>query len=221
MTNSFIVAGTGTDVGKTFVTAVILDTLKRMGKTNTVCKPIQTGTEFAPTDPDTLGHLLPELTRLSPEKEILYSFCFPASPDFAGRLEGRRIAACELTKTLQQTADESGVETFIAELAGGIAVPLNESETNLDLMSALNWPVILVTDAHLGMINHTLLSLWALRSRNIKIAGLIVNRYQEDLLCADNVRTVSAMGKVPILALIPQSDTLPILEDSPLHALFR
>lgn len=221
MTHSFIVAGTGTDVGKTFATAVILDTLRRMGKTNTVCKPIQTGTEFASTDPDTLGRLLPELTRLSPEKEILYSFCFPASPDFAGRLEGRRITVCELTKTLQQTADESGVEIFIAELAGGIAVPLNQSETNMDLISALNWPVILVTDAHLGMINHTLLSLWALRSRNIKIAGLIVNRYQEDLLCADNVRTVATMGKVPILALIPQSDTLPVLEDSPLHALFR
>jgi dethiobiotin synthetase len=92
----------------------------------------------------------------------------PLSPHTAAEMDGVRIVldAFHLPDTQQN---------LIVELAGGIMVPLNEHQTNLDLMQHLGLPVILVSKNYLGSINHTLMTYEILKSRNIPMAGIIFN----------------------------------------------
>lgn len=153
----FAVAGTGTDVGKTVASAVLLHALKA-----DYWKPVQTGLE---TDSETISRLKPESSRIFPEA---YHFAEPASPHYAAGLEGASVQPGKIT------LPDSG--NLVVELAGGIMVPLNsEGFLNIDLLEQLSLPVFLVTRNYLGSINHTLLTISELKRRNITIAGLIVS----------------------------------------------
>lgn len=209
-----VIAGIDTDVGKTFTTTVIADTFGRMNRTVSICKPVQTGTDYGDSDPVAVVSALSEIVRLPPELEIPFHFRFPASPDYAARLEGRRIGASEIAEKVRAAAATNIADVLLIELAGGVLVPLNETETNLDLIAMLGYPVILVTHAKLGMVNHTLLSWDAMRRRGVNIAGTIINRFpnEPDPLATDNLETIRRFTDTPILAVIPESERgLPVL----------
>jgi dethiobiotin synthetase len=100
----------------------------------------------------------------------------------------------------------SDYEFVIAEGAGGIMVPLNHRETMLDLMQALKFPVLVVARPGLGTINHTLLSIRALRSDGLDIAGVVFvasKPGQAGFIEEDNAATIEQFGKVPVLGTIP------------------
>jgi dethiobiotin synthetase len=106
---------------------------------------------------------------------------------------------------------------LVVEGAGGLMVPLNESETMLDLAAALGMPVILVGHSGLGTINHTLLSLEALRRRGLQVPGVILNDTRpvaesEEFIHDDNMHAVESFGKVRVLARIPWLGSPPDLD---------
>jgi len=171
MTQQYIIAGIGTEIGKTFISSILTEYLQA-----DYWKPVQAGAlDF--TDSDTVKSLISNgKTVFHPET---YRLTEPMSPHAAAAIDGVTI---ELSKfELPQTNNH-----LIVELAGGLMVPLNEQETNLDLIKKLGLPVILVSRNYLGSINHTLLSAEILKLNNIPVKGLIFNgeqnKYSEDFI---------------------------------------
>ncbi|GAB3641955.1 dethiobiotin synthase [Spirosoma arcticum] len=155
-----IVAGIGTEVGKTVASAVLVEALKA-----DYWKPIQSGS-LIDSDTETVRRLVSNpVTRFHPEA---YRLTQPLSPHAAAELDGVRI---ELDGIRAPQTDN----TLVIELAGGLMVPLNDHDLTIDWVAQSGLPVALISRNYLGSINHTLLSVEACRSRTIPILGLIFN----------------------------------------------
>lgn len=155
-----VVAGIGTEVGKTVVSAVLVEAMNA-----DYWKPIQSGA-LDDSDTETVRRLVSNpVTRFHPEA---YRLRQPLSPHAAAELDGVRIDIDGITPP--QTDN-----SLVIELAGGLMVPLNDRDLTIDWVAQLGLPVVLVSRNYLGSINHTLLSVEACRSRRILILGLIFN----------------------------------------------
>lgn len=182
----FFVTGTDTGVGKTVVSALLCGALDAW-----YWKPIQTGSREG-TDRRTVMRL----AGISAERTIpeAYSFAPPVSPHLAARWAGARIDLRKIhaPKLMPQSR-------LIVEGAGGAQVPINEKQLMTDLMKRLRLPVILVARTTLGTINHTLLSLAALRAARLKVRGVI--------LCGkpnrDNREAIERYGNIQVLGTLP------------------
>jgi adenosylmethionine-8-amino-7-oxononanoate aminotransferase len=156
------VTATGTDVGKTFISSLIL----RAAKDWSYWKPVQTG--GSAIDQNAVLEITPS-ARISPLKK--FEFDLPASPDQAAAAE---FATAPLVYDLARMAKLES--QMVIEGAGGLMVPLNDkNETWLDFLQETRIPVLLVASSGLGTINHTLLSIEALQSRAIPVLGLVLN----------------------------------------------
>jgi dethiobiotin synthetase len=133
-----------------------------------------------------------------------YTFEPACSPHLAAELAGTEIDIAEMIIAARTLASE--YEFVVAEGAGGIMVPLNRREMMLDLMQALKLPVLIAARPGLGTINHTLLSIRALRSDGLDIAGVVFVASQPaepGFIEEDNGTTIEQFGKVPVLGTIP------------------
>ncbi|MGL5784492.1 MAG: dethiobiotin synthase [Alphaproteobacteria bacterium] len=173
------ITGTGTDVGKTVVSAWIC-----LHTQAGYWKPIQTGTSQG-TDTDFLRKL--GVAPCYPER---YAFKEALSPHTAARREGVRI---ELEEIIPLPFSET---TVIVEGAGGVLVPLNEDVLMIDLIQRLGMPVLIVAHAGLGTLNHTLLTLESLQKRDIPIKGIVLNGPSNP----DNKQFLEYYGKIEVLA---------------------
>ncbi len=214
MTKGFIITGTDTDVGKTFVTATLSLWLQDQGVNLGPMKPVQTGSVFrdnvwnAPDLDFTLSILGKSPT---PEhRKLMQPFCYETacSPHLAVPA-GEMAPNCNaIVKTAMELASHH--DAIVVEGAGGLMVPLNDGEMMVDLFTALQLPIILVARVGLGTINHTLLSIEALERRGLTIAGVVMNEttpQSEDdaFIRADNPKTITRFGKVPFLGTLPFS----------------
>ena len=212
MIPGIFVAGTGTDVGKTVITAGVLRFLRRHGAAGStdqaamVMKPVQTGCEVvsdgrmrAPdidfvlsaaglvVDGETATHLCP------------YRFAHACSPHLAARMAGQRIEMEKILASAEWLA--SRYQRLVVEGAGGVLVPLNENQVMLTIAWELQMPVMLVGHSGLGTINHVLLSLEAIRRRGCQVLGVVLNDThaiadEERYIHEDNVSAVESFGKV-------------------------
>lgn len=192
------VTGTDTNVGKTVVSAALMRVLR--GQEN-VCywKPVQTGIE---TDDDT--RTVQKLADCAEEEIFDRGFRLekPLSPHLSARLANVKIT---VEKTLAFLPAEERREKFwIVEGAGGALVPLNENDMVVDLIKALDLATVVVARSGLGTINHTLLTVEALRSRGVKIPGVIMNGDQND----ENRKAIEHFGRVKVLAQLPKFEIL-------------
>jgi dethiobiotin synthetase len=189
MARRFFVTGTDTGVGKTVVSALLCAALKAF-----YWKPIQTGTRQG-TDRATVMRL----AQLSADKTMpeTYHFAPPVSPHLAAMRAGVRI---ELRKI--QLPHLRAQDGLIAEGAGGVLAPINTTQLMVDLMSHLKLPVLLVSRSSLGTINHTLLSLAALRSAKLDIRGVIMvgKKNRENREAIEHYGDTAVVGSVPVLA---------------------
>ena len=159
-TKQFIVAGIGTEIGKTVAAAVLVEALQA-----DYWKPIQSGA-LTDSDTNTVRQLISNsVSQFHPEA---YRLTQPLSPHAAAELDG--VTIDPTTITLPKT--DRGL---VVELAGGLMVPLNNSYLNIDLVGRLGLPVLLVSRNYLGSINHTLLSVEVCRSRHIPVLGILFN----------------------------------------------
>lgn len=175
---ALFVTSTGTDIGKTFVTAALIRHLRAAGRTVSAFKPVMSGFDPANAAASDAGALLnalglpvsdEEIARISP-----WRFAAPMSPDLAAAREGRTIEFKHLVEFCRQAIDDNGHFSAI-EGVGGIMVPLDQTHTVLDWMSALRVPVLLVAGSYLGAISHTLTALHVLTGRNIEIAAVVIS----------------------------------------------
>lgn len=219
-----VITGTGTDVGKTWVTGGLLRVLLAEGRDAVVQKPFQTGcrrqadgtldTPDLETVAAIAGWSIPaeELGDLCP-----FRFEPACSPHLAARWAGVSPSVESAAAAARRLAE--GHEVVLAETAGGLLVPVNDRETMLDWMMALGWPVLVVARAGLGTINETLLTVRTLRSAGLACAGVVLNSGTssggsdlEALIRRDNADAIRRHGNVDVLA------TLPCLGEDPRHA---
>ena len=198
------VTGTGTDVGKTVVAAGIASLCVDAGMRTSVVKPVQTGVADYDADIDVVARLVPALERSPHSMRTLMSFQYPASPHLAAELVGTEIDVDSLVGELDAIRQEGECDALIVEGAGGIMVPLTRSVSTLDFIKRLEMPVVVVAEAGLGTLNHTLLTVAAARSAGVGLAGVIVNMASEspDHVERDNVKTIAELSKTPVLAVI-------------------
>lgn len=190
---AFFVTGTDTGVGKTVVSAILT-----LGLQAHYWKPIQSGTAAESanntvvfTDSDFIASVGVRHSYIIPERHV---FSQPLSPHLAARLDGQSISLNDFLMP-----DCSEMKHLIVEGAGGLLVPLNENDKVIDLIFHLKLPVLLVARSGLGTINHTLLSLSALRARGIEILGVVMNGEAN----AENRKAIEQFGNVNVLAEIP------------------
>ena len=182
-----IICGTDTDVGKTIVSSFFVQGLKGI-----YWKPIQSGTEEG-TDTKTVCNLLSlEPNSYLPER---YKFKAPVSPHWAAEQESAFIEPSNL-----KLPDLD--ELIIIETAGGLMVPLNRDWLQIDQLKVWGAPIILVARTGLGTLNHTLLSLEALKYRNLDVLGIVLNGPPHK----DNPKTLEQFGDTKILASLPIFD---------------
>ena len=156
----FVIAGIGTEIGKTFISAILTQALEA-----DYWKPVQAGSLDC-TDTDFVKlHISNHKTVFHPEG---YRLQAAMSPHAAAAAEGLSIDLEKLE--IPVTGNH-----LVIELAGGLMVPLNDRELNTDLLKHWGLPVILVSQNYLGSINHTLLSLEVLKQQGIEVPGIIFN----------------------------------------------
>ena len=182
-----IICGTDTDVGKTIVSSFFVQGLKGI-----YWKPIQSGTEEG-TDTKTVCNLL----NLEPSRYLseIYKFKAPVSPHWAAEKESSFIEPSNL-----KLPDLD--KLIIIETAGGLMVPLNRNWLQIDQLRVWGAPIILVARTGLGTLNHTLLSLEALKYRNLDVLGIVLNGPPHK----DNPKTLEQFGDTKILASLPIFD---------------
>jgi len=192
----FFITGIDTGIGKTWATGMAARYLHRQGKKVITQKLTQTGQAGAISE-DILEHRrlmgitpLPEDVPQSCSDVALtcpYSFAYPASPHLAARLERRII---EPEKIAQYTARlQKHFDVVLLEGAGGFLVPLTPDLLTADYIEQQGYPVILVTSGRLGSINHTLLTIEAVRRRNLSLACLVFNQHppQDETISNDSL----------------------------------
>ncbi|WP_376709289.1 dethiobiotin synthase [Pseudochrobactrum lubricantis] len=199
----FIVSGTDTGIGKTIFSAALTQALQ-----GRYWKPVQSGLEEE-TDSETVRRLVPDCPVL-PEQWRLQ---LPASPHLSAQAEGVEI---EPTALNIPHCDRP----LVVEGAGGLMVPLTRSQTYLDIFARWQQPVILCARTQLGTINHSLLSLEALRNRNIPVLGVgFIGHAHEDsegIIC--ELGKVRRLGRLPVLDdLNPQTLAQAFTENFNLH----
>jgi dethiobiotin synthetase len=203
---AIFVTATGTEIGKTFVTAGLVRHLRRHGKEVEVLKPVVTGFDPAhalASDAGVLLHVLgrPGAVRAEEIASIApFRFRAPLSPDMAARHEGRRVDFEELVKFCRDAmAARRG--TLLIEGVGGVMVPLDERHTVLDWIAALGLPTLLVTGSYLGTLSHTLTALDALAHRAVKIAAVVVNQTPGSSVPLDETAETIARFAQPVTVL--------------------
>ncbi len=196
MIRGLFITGTDTGVGKTVAAAALLHRYRGAAPLR-YWKPIQTGVE---QDDDTA-----EVRRLGAwaDHEIFdqgVRLPRPLSPHLAAQCAGQTIDLRALLASLPASGDTR----WIVEGAGGLLVPLNDSENMADWIALLGFPVLVVARASLGTINHTLLTLEALRVRSLRIAGVLMVGDRN----ADKRAAIERYGKTCVIGEMPRLDPL-------------
>ncbi|HEY8520448.1 MAG TPA: dethiobiotin synthase [Gammaproteobacteria bacterium] len=192
------VTGSGTDVGKTYVTALLARQLRHAGRTVAALKPVATG--FDPTHPaeSDPGRLLlavgVEPSAVAIAGVSPWRFAAPLSPDMAAAREGRAIDFEALVAFCARRRD---ADVTLIEGIGGVMVPLDGAHTVRDWIAALRAPALLVTGSYLGTLSHTLTAVEALRRGGCRIAGIVVSESAEQPVPADETAAVIARFTSP------------------------
>ena len=195
------VVGTDTGVGKTQVASALLSLLADRGDRPAPFKPYETGVvpSFGPADALSLR----EAARSTDELDLIcpHQFRLPLAPGVAAR---RLRKEPSFQKTLD-AFDAFALRSLVAEAAGGLRVPIDSKRDNIDLVQALELPVVLVARAALGTLNHTALSLDCLAARKIAVLAVVLVRThaERDPSERDNAQEIARRHRVRVLGPVP------------------
>lgn len=196
MSGVFVI-GVDTGVGKTIVSAGLMVLLNGTRKLE-YWKPVQTGTIVGDDTTE-----VKNLTSLNAESfaEPVYRFPDPISPHMAAKKWNKEIELKQLTAHLKEREGKGSF--LVVEGAGGLLVPFNEKELQIDFIRATGFPVIIVAQDRVGAINQTLLTARVAREEKINILGVILTRSRGQF---GNAESIATFGKLEILAEFPPTD---------------
>lgn len=213
MSKGIFIVGTGTDVGKTYVTALIVKKMREYGYNAGYFKAAVSGNEYQD------GVLLPgdaafvnEFAGIDGELSAMCPYIYEkaVSPHLAAQLEGNPVSMDVVKSYYAELC--SRYEYVVAEGSGGILCPIRYDQEKIwleDIIQEFGLDCILVADAGLGTINNILLTISYMKQRRIGISGIIMNRYiPGDVMHEDNISMVTKESGVPVLAMVQQGDVM-------------
>ncbi len=206
--SAYFVTSTGTDIGKTFVTAGLIRYLRGLGQPVNALKPVVSGYDSSVVETSDPAVLLAALGRQVSADEIAtiapWRFRAPLSPDTAAAREGRSIDFEALVDFSRAAVEATNGMLFI-EGVGGIMVPLDGRRTVLDWMTALDIPLLLVVGGYLGAISHTLTALDVLAQRKLKLAAIVVSESERGTVeLADTVDSIARFSNGVAVVGLPR-----------------
>ena len=203
--STLFVTATGTEIGKTLVTAALCHELRAAGRPVRALKPVLSGYDPAALAESDSGVLLASLGEAVTDEAVAaitpWRFAAPLSPDMAAAREGRSL---DLAEILAYCRAQEG-DPLLIEGIGGAMVPLDERHTVLDWIAALGAPALVVAGSYLGTISHTLTTLAAVRARGVAVAGLVISESPESPVpLAETAETINRHGGPVPTALVPR-----------------
>ncbi len=186
---AYFVTSTGTDIGKTFVTAALIRYMRESNQPVSALKPVVSGYDSSVAETSDPAVLLAALGRPISAEEVQriapWRFRAPLAPDIAAAREGRTLNFDSLVEFSRAAVVGAKGPLFI-EGVGGIMVPLDGRRTVLDWMTALDIPLLLIVGGYLGTISHTLTALDVLAQRKLTIAAIVVSESERDPVALDD-----------------------------------
>lgn len=210
MQQSYFVVGTDTNVGKTYVASALLRYFVSSGKRAVGMKPIASGCELSAhgiwqgqlVNDDVVA--LYEAGNVPAALELInpYHFVPAIAPHIAAEKVGVEIDVDLILRSYHTLAEMADV--VVVEGAGGFFVPVNNQQTLADLAVKLQLPIILVVGMRLGCINHALLTVEAIQSRGLTLAGWVANQVEPDMpMFAENLVSLQQRIAAPCLSVVP------------------
>ncbi len=227
MSKNIFITGTGTDVGKTFVTGLIVKKLKESGKNAAYYKAAMSGNERRAD-----GSLIPgdavwvkEASGIGQPLEEMcpYVYEHAYSPHLASRLEGNPVC---MDVVKEKFAELNGKYDYVTvEGSGGILCPICFDEEKIqleDVVKELDLSCLIVADAGLGTINSVVLTVEYMRMKGIPVKGLVFNRFHAgDVMEEDNKKMCESMTGLKVLACVKEGDTQLAMDAEELAALYE
>lgn len=205
MKQAYFITGTDTAVGKTYVACKLIRDYVAQGYKVIGMKPIAAGTELVDgkwVNEDVLK--LEQTSNVVAPRELInpYSFDEPIAPHIAAEKAGVEVKI----EVIQQAFDTLATmaDIIVVEGAGGFLVPINNRQSMADLAAELNIPIILVVGMKLGCINHTLLTMEAIKARKLALHGWVANQLEGGMTAlAENIETITQKTQMNCLANYP------------------
>ena len=214
---SIFITGTDTGIGKTVVCGLLAGYLRDQGIDVVTQKWIQTGTQDG--DSDIAAHAAwaggEDLGWANlADLRVPCAYPLPASPHLAAAQTQEPVNIERIHKAYQALA--ARFESVLVEGIGGVLVPIDHNRLVVDIVRELTLPVLIVSANRLGTINHTLLTVEALRARDLDILGLVFHEVpaQEPLVAADNPKVIAAHTGLPILGQLPWSTEITVQQEA-------
>lgn len=213
MTKSLFITATGTDIGKTYIAALIIKKLKESGYNAGYYKAAASGAQMVN------GRLIPDDARFvcqvagletNPNDMVSYVYTTSVAPHLAAAMEGNPVEMYKIKSDYAKAARRR--DFLIVEGSGGIVCPLRcdvkQTIFLTDVIQTLKLDMLVVASAGLGTINSTILTLEYARQRQIKVHGIVLNRFEPgNLLHRDNLRQIEMIGNVPVVARVAPKAT--------------
>ena len=212
MAKCLFIAGTATDVGKTFISALVVKFLRDSGLNAGYYKAAASGVEL-----DSNGKLIGgdpiyvnDFAKIGESAENLVSYIYaqPVSPHLAAIMNNRPIDFEVVKRDFERA--KSKYEYLIVEGSGGVICPLRWDNQShfllLDMVRALDLPILLVADAGLGTINSTVLTVDYLRHHNFTVNSIIFNHFKDEAMETDNLMMVEKITNLPVVAKVKFGD---------------
>ena len=214
MAKKIFITGTGTDVGKTYVSALLVKLLRQMGLNCGYYKPTLSG-----LSPDVVNDVeyVAQISggKFSIENNVSYSFREAVSPHLASKRADVKISLDKIIKDYDNLSNE--YDFMVVEGAGGITCPFDLSDKSIllpDIISALGLDIIIVADGGLGTINSTLLTCEYAKSNGVNVKGIILNNFDSnDFMHQDNLKQVERLTGVKVVATVSPNASSLKLED--------
>ena len=224
MSKGLFVIGTGTDIGKTYVTGLLLKYLRDNGYNASYFKAALSG---AVKNPD--GALIP-MANLDEDTNFVVPYVYETavSPHLASQIEGNPVEMDVIRDAYNKVAAK--YDYVLMEGSGGIVCPIRyegkNSKDNImleDIITELDLNVVLIANAGLGTINSVVTTCEYLKNRNIAVCGIIMNNYKDEIMEEDNVRMVEDITEIPVIAKVYKNDKnlSPLVDDEVLISYFK
>ena len=222
MSKGIFITGTDTDIGKTYVTALLVKTMRQNGYDTGYYKAAISG---APTVAASDAGFVNEFARIHEPEDMLLSYLYQhaVSPHLAARLEGHPLEKDVILAAWKRVTEAYPYVTM--EGSGGIVCPIRHDEKAVyyleDIISWLHLPVLVIADAGLGTINHVVTTCEYITHRNIPIRGIILNNWKGGVMEEDNVKMIEEITGVSVIAKVAKGDEILHCDPKVLERLYQ
>ena len=209
MGKGLFITGTDTDVGKTYVTALLVKTLRKAGFDVGYYKAAISG---APTVAESDAGFVNRFAGINEPEDMILSYLYQnaVSPHLAARIEGNPVEKEVILKAWERVTKAYPYVTM--EGSGGIMCPIRHDEKAVyyleDIIRWLHLPVLVVANAGLGTINHVVTTCEYIKNRDIPVKGILLNHWKGGIMEEDNVKMIEEITGVKVLAKIRDGDSL-------------